>query len=126
MLHQRNRRRIQIHTDTVHTVLNHAVERLSELLLIHIMLILTDSDRFRINLHELCQRILYPAGDRSRASLSDIKIREFLRSQFTRRINRSPRLICDHVRYLLRNFLEQLHNNLFGLTGSRAISKRNQ
>ena len=36
----------------------------AEFFLVHIMLILTDTDGFRINLDQLCQRILQTSGDR--------------------------------------------------------------
>ncbi len=72
-------------------------QRLAELLLVHIVLILADTDGFRIDLYELCQRILYTACDGSGASLSDIKIREFLRGQLACGINGSSCLVGDDI-----------------------------
>ena len=66
--------RVQIHTDFIHAVLNDTAERLAELLLVHIVLILADTDGFRIDFDKLCQRILHTACDGSGASLSDIKV----------------------------------------------------
>ena len=61
------------------------------------MLILSNTDRFGVDLDKLCQRILQSPCDRSRASLPHIKIREFFGSQLTCGINRCARFIDDHV-----------------------------
>ena len=68
------------------------------------MLVLTDSNGFRINFYQLRQRILQASRDRCRTSLSDVKLRKFLRRQLTRRINRRARLIDDDILNFLRNF----------------------
>ena len=90
------------------------------------MLILTDTDRFRINFYQLCQRILHPAGNGCRASLSHIKIREFLRCKLACGINGCACLVCDHVRHLFRNLFEQLHDDLLRFPRCRSIAKRDQ
>ena len=90
------------------------------------MLVLTNTDRLRCNLDKLCKRILKTSCDRSRTSLSNIKIRKFLCRQFACGIYRCTGLIGDHILYLLRNFLQKFHDNLFRLSGGCSISKRNQ
>ena len=89
------------------------------------MLILTDTDALRIDLHQLRQRILQTAGNRCRASLTDIKVREFLCCQLAGGINGSSCLIYDHIGNLLRDFFQKLYNNLLGFAGCSTISQRN-
>src|SRR5690349_20816364 len=59
---------IYFDADTVHTALDHVVQPLLESCLADVVLILADSDRLRVDLHELCQRVLQPARDRRRAA----------------------------------------------------------
>ena len=90
------------------------------------MLILPYTDRLWSDLDQLCQRILQTSCDRSRTSLSDIKIREFLSRQFTCGIYRSSCLICDHILYLLRNFFQKFYNDLLRFSGCCSIAQRDQ
>ena len=66
---QRPRRGIQIDANPIDARLNRAFQALHQLLLFDIVLILTDADRLRIDLHQLRERILQAAadGDRARA-----------------------------------------------------------
>ena len=50
--------RVEIHADAVHAALDHGFERALQLVLIHVMLILADADRFGIDLDELGKRVL--------------------------------------------------------------------
>ena len=126
ILQKRCRRRIQIHTNLIYTVLNNSTQCLTKLLLVHIMLILSDTDRLRCDLNELCKRILKTSCDGSRTSLSHIKVRKLLCCQLARGIYRSTRLVCDHILNFLRDFLKQFHNDLLRLPGRCSISKRNK
>src|SRR5699024_11901335 len=65
----------------------------SQFLLIHIVLVLSHANGLRINLHKLCQRILYTSRDGRSTSLSHVEIRKLFRSQFARGIHRSTCLI---------------------------------
>jgi len=56
---------IQIHSHPVYTRLHHLRQRLLQVLGVDIMLILSHSDRFGIDLHQLCQRVLMPSGLRT-------------------------------------------------------------
>ena len=105
--------RVQIHAHFIYTVLYHSAKSFSQLLLVHIMLILSHANGFRIDLHKLCKRILKPSCNRSRASLPYIKIRKFLCGKLTCRIYRSSCLVGDHIGNLLRDLLQKLHNDLF-------------
>ena len=100
------RGRIQVYTDFIYAVLYNTAQSLSQLLLVHIMLILTYTNRLWINLHKFCQRILKTSCNRSCTSLSYVKIREFLCSQLTCRIYRCTCFIGDHILHFLRNFFQ--------------------
>ncbi|MNP65596.1 hypothetical protein D3C76_1612000 [compost metagenome] len=58
-----------------------SLQALLQMFLGDVMLILSHTNRLRIDLHQLCQRVLHTAGDRSRAALRYIQIREFLLRQ---------------------------------------------
>ena len=120
------RRSIQIHSDLVYTIFHNAVKGFSQLFLVHIMLILTDTDGFRINLYKLCKRILYTSCDGCGASLSNIEIREFFRGKLACGIYRSTCLVGDNILDLFRDFLKKLHDDLLGFSGCRSVSYRDQ
>ena len=58
--------------------LNNAAKSLGKPCLLHIMLILTNTDGFGLDLNKLCKRILKTPCYRDRASLHNVIIREFL------------------------------------------------
>ena len=58
----------------VYCVLDRCVECLTQLFLADIVLILTDADRLRIDLHEFGERILHAACDRDGAANRDIVV----------------------------------------------------
>ena len=77
------------------------------------MLILTNTNGLRIDLYQLCQRILYAPCNGSCASLSYIKVRELFCGQLACRIYRSTSFIGDHVLYAcLRDLLQHVHDHL--------------
>ncbi|MNE61812.1 hypothetical protein D3C81_1686150 [compost metagenome] len=61
---------------------HHGLQALIQMLLGYIMLVLAYTNRFRLNLHKLCKRVLQSAGNRNRATFSYIQIRELLLRQF--------------------------------------------
>ena len=99
---------------------------LTKLLLIHVMLILSDTDGFRINLNQFCQRILQSSCNRSCTSLSHIKFRKFFCCNLAGRIYRCTSFIYNYVLHFLWNFLQKLHNNLFRLSGCGSITQWDQ
>ena len=70
---------IEIYAYFVHAVLNNSVQCLAQFFLVHVMLVLTDTNGFRVDLYKLCQRVLDTSCDRCGTTLSHIKIREFFR-----------------------------------------------
>ncbi|MNY47719.1 hypothetical protein D3C86_1830070 [compost metagenome] len=55
---QRDGRGVQIHANGVHAVFHYRIQLTRQLGLADVMLVLTHTDRFRIDLHQLGQRIL--------------------------------------------------------------------
>ena len=74
------------------------------------MLVLSHAYGLGINLHQFCQGILKAAGNRGCASLSHVKLGEFLGGQLACGIYGGARFIYDNVLYLLRNLFEQFHD----------------
>ena len=72
--------------------------------MLHVVLVLPYADRLRVNLHELRERVLYAARNRGRTALSHIELRELLGRERTRGVDRSARLVRDHIGDLLREF----------------------
>jgi len=104
---------VHIHADGVHAVLDDGGERMRQGGLVNIMLVLADTDRFRLDLHKLRQRILQAPGNRHRAADGDIHVRKLLRGEFGGRINRRAGFRHHHageaeVRHLAFKFGDQL------------------
>ena len=79
MREQRRRGGVDIRADGVDAVFDRAVKRFAELLFRHIMLILTDAERFRIDFDKLGERVLKSACYRNRTSERNIELRELFR-----------------------------------------------
>ncbi len=78
---QRSRRRIDVHTDSVHTIFDGGIQRSCQRLLVHIVLILTDADGLGIDLHQLCQRVLQTTGNGNGPAQTDIQFGKLSRSK---------------------------------------------
>ena len=72
---------VYVNADAVHAVLNDTGQGFVQLCLVHVMLILADSDRLRVDLDKLSQRILKPSGDGGSTSGCDVVVREFFCGQ---------------------------------------------
>ena len=116
ILKERCRCGIEINTYFINTVLDNTFKCLSEFLLIHIMLILTDTDRLRIDLNQFCKWILKSSCYGCRASLTNIELWKLLGCKFTCRINRGTRLIYDHILNRSIKFFYKLNDDLFRLS----------
>ena len=91
------------------------------------MLILTYADRFRIDFHQLRQRILQTTGDRYRATQRNVEIRELLRCQLGSRVNRRASFADDHfLRGHFRELLLHVEIETFGFAGSCTVADRHQ
>ena len=94
--------------------------------LVHIMLILADTDGLRIDLYKLRKRVLETACDGDGTSLSHVEFREFLCGKLAGRIYGSSRLIYDHVLDVFRDLLDKLRDDLLRLSGSSSVSDGDQ
>ena len=68
-----------------------------ELRLADVVLVLADADRLRIDAHQLGERVLQPARDRDGAAQRDVEVRELLRRQLRRRVDRRARFRHHHL-----------------------------
>ena len=105
---ERTRGGVEVDADGVHAVLDHPAERLVQAGLLHIVLILTDPDRARLDLDQFRQGILQTAGNRDGAPLGHVEVGKLLGAEFGRRIDRRARLADDdvfHVAVGVRNDL---------------------
>ena len=90
------------------------------------MLILAYTDRFRVNLYQLRQRVLKTSGNGRSTSLPHIEIGEFLCSQLAGRVYGSSGLVGDDIVDILRNLFQHLHDHLLGLSRCRAVAQGDQ
>ena len=72
---------VEVDTNRVYTVLDNAGECTVKACLLHIVLILTDTDRLGVDLYKLRKGILQTACDRNSRTLSYVEIGEFLGSE---------------------------------------------
>ncbi len=94
---QRHRRGVDVHPDRVHAVLDHRVQRAGQRRLGQVVLVLADADRLRVDLHQLGQRVLQPAGDGHRAAQRHVQLGQLGRGVGRRRVHRGAGL-ADHHR----------------------------
>ena len=106
---------IDVHADCIDAGLDHTAQRLIQLRLLHVMLVLPDADALGIDLDQLRQRILEPPRDGHGGALHHVEIREFLRRQLGRGIDRRARLADDDILAGLLNLLQQSGNECLTL-----------
>ncbi|EPH45800.1 hypothetical protein STRAU_1161 [Streptomyces aurantiacus JA 4570] len=124
---QRGRRRVHVHADAVHTVLDDRVEGAGELHFRQVVLVLTHADGLRVDLHQLGERILQAPGDRHRAAQRHIELRQLLRGERRRRIHRGAGLGHHHLGELqLRVLGDEFTGELVGLAGRGAVADGDQ
>ena len=100
--------RVQVDADLVHGGFDDEVQAFAQLFLGNVMLILADTNRFRIDLHQFGKRILQTARDADGTAFFDLEIREFLTSDIASGINRSARFIDDSVVDRIQHLLNLL------------------
>ena len=87
---QRDRGGIHIHPDRVHSILDHRIEPAGQLALADVVLVLADTYALGLDLDQLGQRILQPAGDGDGATNGDVEIRELLGGELGGGVDRGP------------------------------------
>lgn len=97
------------------------------MLLGDVMLVLPDSDRLRIDLHQLRQRVLHAAGNGCGAALGHIQIRELLLRKLGGGIDTGSRFINDQVRQLrIADLCDDLGGELLRLPRAGAVADYDQ
>ena len=118
---------IQIDADGVHAVFHHRIQLTRQLSLAYVVLILAHADRFRIDFHQLSQRILQTTGDRHRATQRYVEVRELQRRQFGCGVNRRAGFTDDHfLRGHLRELLLHVEEETLGFARRRTVTNRHQ
>ena len=82
---QRRRGGVEIDADGVHRIFDHGLQRAAEPVLVDIVLVLADADRFRLDLDQFGQRVLQAAGDGDGAAQRHVEAGEFRGGQLPRR-----------------------------------------
>ena len=78
---------VQFHANAVHATNDNVVEAALERALLHVVLILTDTDGFRIELHEFRKRVHEAATDRNCAAHGHVVIWKLFPRDFRSRID---------------------------------------
>ena len=73
---ERRRRGVHIHPDRIHAIFDCCIERSRQRPLVHVMLILSYPDGFRVDFDQLGQRILQSARNRHSTAQTDIQGRK--------------------------------------------------
>ena len=87
------------------------------------MLILTDSQRFRVDLHQLCQRVHQPAADGNRTAHGHVFVRKLLAGHFGRGIDGRP--ILAHGKDLDRFRQPHAAHEILRFARSRSVADGN-
>ena len=124
---QRHAGRVQVHAHAVDAILHHAVQRLGQASLAHVVLVLAHTDGLGLDLDQFGQRILQATGDGDRAPQAHVQCREFLRCQLRGRIHRGAGL-GDHGLGQVQLWLgaHQVGHQLVGLARGGAVADGHQ
>ncbi len=90
-------RGVEVDAHRVHAVLHDGVERARQFRLGHVVLVLADADRLRVDLDEFGQRVLEPAGDGHGPAQRHVEVGQLLRRVGRRRVHRRARLRHDDL-----------------------------
>ena len=124
---QRRRRGIEIDADGIHRVFDHGLQRAAKTELIDIVLVLANADRFRLDLHQLGERILQTARDGDGPAQRHVEPGEFLGRRLGRGIDRGAGLADDDLERLRCGHIGQhLGHQLFRLAAAGAITDGDQ
>ena len=118
---------VQVDADRVDAVLDHGVQRVRQLALGDVVLVLADTDGLRVDLDQLGQGVLESAGDGYGTAKRDIKLREFGRRVGGGGVDRRARLGHHDLGQLeLRVPLDQVGGQPVGLPRGGAVADRDE
>ena len=100
-------RRIQIHTHTIHRRLNHRIQAFLQQRLVHIVLILSHTDAFGIDFHQLRQGVFQSPSDTHRTAHRNIFLGKLFPGHRRSTVNTRARLIHHIHLQPLRDLIGQ-------------------
>ena len=109
-------RSIQVDSHGIHARFYRTVQRFPQFRLVHVVLVLSDTDGFRVYLHQFRQRVHQPASDGNGTAHRHVIFREFLTGDFGSRIDGSP-VFAHHERFYRTVETDRLHEALRLATG---------
>ena len=122
---QRRAGGVQIHAHRVHAVLHHAVQRVGQALLGHVVLVLAHPHGLGVDLHQLGQRVLQPAGNAHRAAQVHVVLGKLLGGQLAGGIHARARLAHHHILHSAAQFADHLGRKDLGLAPGGAVADGN-
>ena len=117
---------IHVHTHRIHTVLNHGIECTRQFALIHVVLILTHADGFRINFDQFGQGVLQSTRDRHRATQGYVQIRKLFGGQLGSGVHRCACFGHDDFLHAITNDFDHVCSEFFGFAAGCAVANRDQ
>ena len=124
---QRYRCGIHVHAHGVYAIFNHRVQAACQFELGHVVLVLADTDGFRVDFYQFGQRVLQAAGDRYGATDRNVQVRKFLGCQFRCRVHRSTGFGHHHFGdFQGRVFFHQIDHQLVAFTAGGTVADGNQ
>ena len=128
---QRRRRGVQVDADRIHAVLDHRAEALRELALVQVVLVLADTDAFRVDLDELGERVLQAPRDAHRTAQAHVELGQLFARVLAGRVHRRAGLADDNFFDLglgrrLLDALDQIAGELVGFAAAGAVADRDQ
>ena len=116
---------VHVDADARHAALDDLIERALQRRLMHVVLVLPDADRLRIDLHELGQRVLQATTDGDRAAHGDVFVRQLFARDLRRRVHRRARLVHhDDDRAVQALLLGERSQERLGLARRGAVADR--
>ena len=128
---QGGRSGVHFNPHAVHAAFHDVVEPLLKTRLIHVVLVLADTDALGVDLHQFGQRILQATGDRHRATQRHVEFGKLGAGKIGGRVHRRTSLIHhDHLRTLTADRRVELTHGRLGeilrLTAGGAVADRDQ
>ena len=117
---------IHVYPHGVHTVFHHRIQGAGQLQLAHVVLVLAHADGFRIDLHQLGQRVLQAAGNGHGATEGHVQIREFPGGGFRSGVHRGAGFGHHDLLDVALAGLDHFAGQLVGFPAGGAVTNGDQ
>ncbi len=118
---------VQVHAHGVHAVLHHVLQGTGQFRLVYVVLVLAHADGLGIDLHQLGQGILQPAGDGDGAAQAHVQLGELRRGQRGGGVDRGARFAHhEETQPQFRVLFRQLLHQLLGFARGGAVADAHQ